>query len=272
MPADFPASFIGRDDGAPPDLGTQRLVGRLRLPRGAMDRMDQSAPGHGEAEAIAQQVPDPAEGESTLFIENHGERDRLRPELHGRGAERVGGLQWVSALHAAVTLPALAHRDTKLMDDGALDGQVFLVLRDDAAAPHRSAAVRTLRGQRRVVGHVDARRRAPMGRAAVHGARLAPRALGMLLRQAAGKRRRLAVGTAACHLEFLFQPFVLTAQPVAFDLRAFQIFTEPLDLSRLVINDLVLIFGRRIRRASRHATVMPDSRAQYKRECGPAGC
>jgi hypothetical protein len=40
----------------------------------------------------------------------------------------------------------------------------------------------------------------------------------------------------------------------------------------LVINDLVLIFGRRIRRASRHATVMPDSRAQYKRECGPAGC
>ena len=106
---------------------------------------------------------DPAEGEAALFIEDHGERDGLRAELHGRGAERIGGLQRMPALHAAVTLPALADRDTKFMHDGALHRQVFLVLRDDAAAPHGSAAVRTLRGQRRVVGHVDARRRAADG-------------------------------------------------------------------------------------------------------------
>ena len=153
MPADFPASFIGRDDGAPgPGHTAPRRsaapAARRDGPHGAV------RPGHGEAEAIAQQVPDPAEGESTLFIENHGERDRLRPELHGRGAERVGGLQWVSALHAAVTLPALAHRDTKLMDDGALDGQVlWYARRRGGATPIRrspdTARAAARRGSRR---------------------------------------------------------------------------------------------------------------------------
>ena len=88
---------------------------------------------------------DAAEGEAALFIEDHGERDGLRAELHRGGAERIGGLQRMPALHAAMTLPALADRDTKFVDHGALDGQVFLVLRDDAAPPHGPAAVRTLR-------------------------------------------------------------------------------------------------------------------------------
>ena len=53
--ADFPAGFIGRDDRTAAHLRAQRLVGRLRLARRAMDRVDQPAARDGEPEAIAQQ-------------------------------------------------------------------------------------------------------------------------------------------------------------------------------------------------------------------------
>jgi len=40
----------------------------------------------------------------------------------------------------------------------------------------------------------------------------------------------------------------------------------PLDLPRLVVNDLSRIRRRRIRGMARHAMLMTDSRAQYERE------
>ena len=101
---------------------------------------------------------------------------------------------------------------------------------------------------------------------AVGGAGLPPRSLGVFFRQAAGKRRRLTVRPATRHLEFFFQPLVLAPQPVAFDLRALQVLFETLNAPGLIVDDLVRLSGRRILRASRHATVMPDSRAQYKKE------
>ena len=137
MAADFPPGFIGRDDWTPTDLRTERVVGRLRLARGAMHRVDQPAPRDGEAEAIAEQMPDTAEGQSALFIEDHGERNRLRPELAGGRAERIRCLQRMPALHAPPTLPALADDDAKLVHDGSLYRQVFVVLRDDAPSAPR---------------------------------------------------------------------------------------------------------------------------------------
>jgi len=127
-----------------------------------MDRVDQPTSGHGEAEAIAEQMHDATEGEPALFIQDHRERHGLRAQLHGRGAQRIRGLQRVPALHAAVTLAALTDGDAKLVHDRALHRQIFLVLRDDAAAPDRSATVGTLRRQRRVMPHIDVRRRTPM--------------------------------------------------------------------------------------------------------------
>ena len=62
-------------------------------------------------------------------------------------------------LDAPLALATRADGHAKFMDQGALDREVLLVLGDDAAAPDRSATVRTLRGQRRLVRHVDARRR-----------------------------------------------------------------------------------------------------------------
>ena len=42
--------------------------------------------------------------------------------------------------------------------------------------------------------------------------------------------------------------------------------SNPFDLARVVIDDLARIGGRRSLRGPRHATVMPDSRIQYKRK------
>ncbi len=153
--ADLPAGFMGRDDGTAADRRAEHRVGRLRLARGAMDGVDQSATRNGESEAIAQQLHDLAEGEAELFVEDHGQGNGLRAQLHGRGTQRIRGLQRMTALDAAVALPALTHRDAKFVHDGALHGEVFLVLRDDAAAAHRPATVRTRQRQRRVMRHID---------------------------------------------------------------------------------------------------------------------
>ncbi len=165
-----------------------------------------------------------------------------------------------------MTLPALADGDVKLVHDRTLHGQIFLVLRHDAVGLNRPAAIGALGRQRRLVGDIDAGRRGPMPAAAIRGPRFATRPLGMRLRQTARKRGRLAGGAAARHLQFLFQPVVLAAQPVALDLRALQILAEPLDLPHLVVNDLSRIRRRRIRGTARHAMLMTDSRAQYKRK------
>ena len=264
MAADSPPGFIGRDDRTAADGGAERVVGRLRLARRAMHRLDEAPARHRQAETIAQQVADAAEGEPALLVEDHGQRHRLRAELHGRRAERVRGLQRMPALHAAVTLPALADRHAKGMNDGALHREIFLVLRDDATVTHRPSTVRTLGGQRRLMPEVHVRRRPPMRLAAVGGAGLPPRSLGVCFRQAARKRRRLTGRPPARHLEFFFQPLVLAPQPVAFDLRALQVLFETLDAPGLIVDDLVGLSRRRIFRASGHAPVMPKPREKYK--------
>ena len=264
---DFPAGFIGRDDGTAADGGTEGLVGRLRLAGGAMDGLHQPPAGNGEAEATAEQVPDAAERETALFVEEHGERDRLRTELHGGRAERIRRLQRMPTLHAPTAVSALADRDEKFVDDRALHGQVFLVLRDDAAPDHRPPAVGTLRRQRRIMNDVDARRRLPMRGPAVAGTRFAARPLGMRGGQAPRERRGLARGPSARHVELFFQPFVLAPQAVAFDLGAPHVLAEPFILAPQILDDLLRITRRRrIRRAPRHTPVMPDSCGQYKRE------
>jgi hypothetical protein len=67
-----------------------------------MPGVDQPASGHREADAILEQRRDPAERKAALCVEDHGQRDRLRTELHGGGAEGISGLPRVPALHAAV--------------------------------------------------------------------------------------------------------------------------------------------------------------------------
>ena len=257
--ADLPAGFVGRDDRTAADLGAQRLIRRLRVARGPMHRVHQSAARDAQAEAIAEQGDDPAKGKAALFVEEHGEGDRLGAQLHGGRAKGIGGLQRMPALHAPPTRSAVADRDAKLVNDGPLHRQVFLVLRDDPAATHRPAAIRTDVRQRRFMPDIDVHGQLSMRFPAVGRARLAARSLGVFFRQAARKGRRLAVRAPTRHLKFFLQPLVLAPQPIAFDLRALQVLFQPLNAARLIVDDLARITGRRrVLWRSRHATVMPD--------------
>jgi hypothetical protein len=65
--------------------------------------------------------------------------------------------------------------------------------------------------------------------------------------------------------EFLFQLLVFRAAAAAVGFRPAQIVFESLAASRLVVNNLLRIMRRDLI-ALWHAPVMPDSRAQYKRE------
>ncbi len=135
---DAPAGFIGGDDRTAAHRRTQRVIRRLRLARRAMDRVHQPAARDAQPEAVAQQRGDLAVGQPEAFIEEHGEGDGLRPQLHGGGAERVGGLQRMATLDAPPALRAPTDRDVKRADDRALHRQLFLILRRDAHAAHRA--------------------------------------------------------------------------------------------------------------------------------------
>lgn len=261
--ADLPACFIGGHDGTAADPGAQRVVGRLRLPRRAVDGVHEAAAGHGQPETIPKQVGDLPEGEAELFVQDDREGHGVRAELHSRGAQRVRGLERMATLYTPMALRAFTDLDVKLAHDRALHREVFLILRDDATQAHPPVAVRTVRRQWRVMRDVDPGRRRPMGAATVGTARLAAWPVRIGFRQAPRERRGLSVGAAARGFELFLQPLVLAPQTIAFDFRALQILAEPLDLPRLIVDDLSRIRRGRVL-APKHAQVMPDPRKKYK--------
>ena len=101
---DAPARLIHRHDGTAADGRAQGGVGRLRLARRAVEGVDQPAARHRQPEAVAQQRRDFAVGEAAAFVEEHGEGDRLRSQLHGGRAERIRRLQRMAPLHATAAL------------------------------------------------------------------------------------------------------------------------------------------------------------------------
>jgi hypothetical protein len=65
-------------------------------------------------------------------------------------------------------------------------------------------------------------------------------------------------------IELFFQPVIFATQPLPLRLRPAQIFAQPFDLTRLVVDDLLRIAGRRLSSARRHATVIANPRSKYK--------
>ena len=86
----------------------------------------------------------------------------------------------------------------------------------------------------------------------------------MCLTRAPREGRRLARDRATRRLELVFQLVILTTQPLPFRLRPAEIIPQPLNLPRLVIDDLLRIAGGRLSTARRHATVIANSRSKYK--------
>jgi hypothetical protein len=105
-----------------------------------------------------------------------------------------------------------------------------------------------------------------MGARAIRRTGFAPRPPWVPDAGATRERSSLPIDRAARRLELLFQFVVFAAQPLAFRLRAAQILTQPLDLSALLVNDLLRVAWGRGLVVLRHAAVMPDPRSKYKRE------
>jgi hypothetical protein len=169
-------------------------------------------------------------------------------------------------LHAPMALGALANGDLEAADHRRLDRQLLLILGGDPHGPDRAVALRALRGERRRIRLIDVGRRTAMPVPPMGSAGFAAAAPWVCHAGAPRERGGLPRDRAARRLELLFQFLVFAAQPLAFRFRAAQILAQPVDLSPLLVNDLLRGSRRRRLVALRHTTVMPDRRSKYKRQ------
>lgn len=98
MAPDLPDGVIRTDHGTAAHGGTPRGVGRLRVARGAMPRLDETAARDRQAIRLLKEGGDRAVRQAEWFIENDGEGHRLRTPWCDRGAERIRRLERMPAL------------------------------------------------------------------------------------------------------------------------------------------------------------------------------
>ena len=271
--ADAPAGFIGTDDGTPADLGTQRVVGRRGHARRAMQGVGEAARRHPEPEAVAQQRRNLFERHADVFVQEHDEGHGAGPEVYIGGPQRVGRLQRMPALDASPTGNTTADVHVEAPYDRAHRGQIFLILRGDAGAPDRAAAVRTGRGERRGVGHIHARGNHAARPATIPDAGAPSRPPTPALWPVLGERRRLPKARAPRHVELLLQARILLLQSVA---RAFygavlarrphQLLAQTRNVFLLAPDQIVAVLAGPARRLVSHTRFMADSREKYKYE------
>jgi hypothetical protein len=229
-------------------------------------RVDEPPARDVQAEAVAQQGGDLAVGQAIPLVEEHREGHGARPELRGRRAERLGGLERVAALHAPAAGRALADGHLKRSDDGPLDRQLFLVLRRHAHQAHGPLAVRARRRQRRRIGGVDVPRRLTMPAAAIGRAGPTARPPRAADPRPPRERRRLPIHGTPRRFELVFQLGVFAPEPLPLRFRAAQVLAQPLVVPAQFVNDLLRIPRRRRLLGRRHAEVMPNPRSPYKYE------
>jgi hypothetical protein len=131
-PTHFPTGFIRTADRTAADLVAQRRIGRRRLARGAMERVGHATGPHAHTEPVAQQRRDLAVRAAEVFIEQHDQRDRVRPAMGARRPERIRRWQRVAPLHPATTLAAPAHMHSEATHMRPHDRQILLNLGGDA--------------------------------------------------------------------------------------------------------------------------------------------
>lgn len=287
LAADFPARFIGTDDGTVTDLRSQRVVGGTRAIGGAVQRVDEAARRDVEAKAVAKQGADFGEWQAQLRVQHRRERDRLRPKLRRGRAQRIGRLQRMPALHAATTGAAATNLDRKRAHDRLDDRQVFLVLLRAAGAAEPSTTMRARLRQACAIPFVNMRGERTVGFAAVRTTRSPAGSSRMTCRSAARERRRLAVHLATRVVELIFEPVDLLAKcvpllPIAIPvlIRSLVLAPQPIDLALaplelgdqgLALALLPLQLGDQVIArcgppACQHAPVMPRLLTAYKKK------
>ena len=189
-------TFHPVSSASPPDLPrSSRTAHRRSAATGARraGRRGRGRRGDREPEMSPAATRDPAEGQATLFIQDHGQRHRLRSELRAapRASEVCSGC-WPCTRRRQT---AVAHGDTKLMDDGALDREIFVILR--GVAVRRATATAGHAAGSGTCALIDVTGAGSMRLAAVGGAGFAARPRGMRLGRSAGERRRLTIRAPA---------------------------------------------------------------------------
>ena len=178
------------------------------------------AGGDRQAEAIAQEPDDLAMRQPQLLVEDDDQGEGLRPELHGGGAQGIRRLQRVAPLHAPATRRAVTDPHVEAAHARHHHRQVFLILRRYARRRHGTGTVRTRGRHRDRDDLVDAPRRGPVPVAAVARPCSAPAASWLWRGRAFRERCRLPCARPTRQVEFVLQPLVLTAQPVAVALQS----------------------------------------------------
>ena len=259
----LPPRLVGTHDRTAADLGAQCLIGRRRPCRRARTDVDQRPARDAQTEAIAEEGDDVRERQPHPFVQDDHERGGLRTDLHGGGAQGVGGLQRMPALHAAAAGHACADMHAELAHEGTDDWEIFLILRHDVRAVHAAATRRARRGQRRVVALIDPRGHRPLPVASVRRTSAATRRPSGSLTMGFGERGCLAEARAASRVELILKPLVALLQPIPLVLRTPQRVAQARNLVVLLLDQRVAIVRRR--RALRgHALVMPEAWNLYK--------
>jgi len=227
-----------------------------------MERAHDAARRDRELKCLVEQRGDFPDGDAELRMEHRRETDRVGPQLHRRRADRVGGLQWMPALYPTPALDTVPDFDPKLAHQRSHRRQVFLILRDDVDMRYGPVTVRTGPSHRGVVAFVDVRGHGPMHMPTIGRPRFAAWAPGRERRRALGKRRGLAIASAAGGLEVLAQPLILAPESVPF---AFQLRNTIAEIVVLAAEGLGCR-GRILRcvRVGRHTDLMSHLDAPYK--------
>ena len=257
-----PAGFVGHDHRTLPDRLDQRRIGRRGLPRGAMERLDQPPGRDRQPEGLLKDGGHLADGQAELLMPDGSSRHRARPQLRGRRAERIGGLERMPARHAPPTPLTLPDVDVKRAHQRRHRRQVFLVWRRHGRFDHRARTARTDGRERGVVRFVDVRRDGPVGGPAIGETGFPIRASRVRTGAILGKRRRLPKAGAPRRLEcrakavvLASQSLVVSPQRIALTLGAFRALAP--------CGDVVALRGGLGRPVIRHIDVMPDPRPEY---------
>ncbi|MGH7130157.1 MAG: hypothetical protein ACREIV_16425, partial [Planctomycetaceae bacterium] len=193
-----------------------------------------------------------------------------RENNRNRTSRACARMRSQTILRPPTAWPLFKRSSVAAFERSVTDWQIFLNLSGDARFGQLAPTVRTGRRQRHINRLVDRRRRSSMGVSAVPTTRSPTGPTRLSGRCAFRKRRRLTLTRAARRLKRLgqplnfapqslalgFEPRILVAQSITFILRVLNLAAQPLHLSLGIVDRLRHV-------ASRHATVMADSRKKY---------
>jgi hypothetical protein len=122
------------------------MPGGLGLVRHPLDGPANPARAHAQSKSVLENGSGIGMGQAHGFVHQHAQRHCLRPHLHRRRSQGIGGLQRVPALHPLRALLTSADRNVEAPHIRP-PHNLLLILRVHALDRQRSAAVRALRGR-----------------------------------------------------------------------------------------------------------------------------